>query len=231
MQKTNNKLTLLQNLLAKHKSTIKKVVDCIPSDMVCLDFSVANHALMDIDLKNTAAFSNFVNDQIHKKSGKIGIGGYNEERIIYARSGHFEGEEPRSVHLGIDIWSAAYTPVYAPLDAIVHSFKNNEGFGNYGNTLILEHHLEDLAFYTLYGHLSAASIAALSKGQEMMGGNKIAEIGDFSDNGDWPPHLHFQVMLDMEGHEGDYPGVAAPSERESYLANCPDPGLILQILP
>jgi hypothetical protein len=31
----------------------------------------------------------------------------------------------------------------------------------------------------------------------------------------------------MEGRKGDYPGVCKYSERKKYLANCPDPDLIL----
>ena len=49
------------------------------------------------------------------------------------------------------------------------------------------------------------------------------------ENGHWPPHLHFQIILDMQLKEGDYPGVCKYSEREKYLANCPDPDLILQL--
>ncbi|MEP6913389.1 MAG: response regulator, partial [bacterium] len=46
-------------------------------------------------------------------------------------------------------------------------------------------------------------------------------------NGDWPPHLHFQIIEDMRVHEGDYPGVCSISERAKYLNNCPNPDLIL----
>ncbi len=33
----------------------------------------------------------------------------------------------------------------------------------------------------------------------------------------------------MGGYLGDYPGVASLADREAYLANCPDPNLILRI--
>jgi hypothetical protein len=55
------------------------------------------------------------------------------------------------------------------------------------------------------------------------------------ENGQWPPHLHFQIVVDMEipiaiGRKGDYPGVCKLSEKEKYLNNCPNPDLILQMM-
>jgi len=62
------------------------------------------------------------------------------------------------------------------------------------------------------------------------------------ENGQWPPHLHFQVVVDMEvpalpasrqgaiGRKGDYPGVCRLPEKERFLNNCPDPDLILQMM-
>ncbi|MNY72962.1 hypothetical protein D3C86_2116260 [compost metagenome] len=58
-------------------------------------------------------------------------------------------------------------------------------------------------------------------------GQKIASLGDYTVNGGWPPHLHFQLIINMEGYYGDYPGVCKLSERDKYLANCPDPAWLL----
>jgi hypothetical protein len=35
-------------------------------------------------------------------------------------------------------------------------------------------------------------------------------------------------MFDIGGHKGDYPGACRPSEKETYIQNIPDPGLILR---
>jgi murein DD-endopeptidase MepM/ murein hydrolase activator NlpD len=147
--------------------------------------------------------------------------------MIYHRSNHFKGEEPRTIHLGVDIWTEAGTPVFAPLSGKVHSFRDNAGFGDYGPTIILEHLLDDTLFYTLYGHLSRASLAGLHQGQLFEKGAVLGEIGPYPENGDWPPHLHFQIITDMLGMEGDFPGVASVSKRNFYLSICPDPMLIL----
>lgn len=139
-------------------------------------------------------------------------------------------EEPRRLHLGIDVWGKPYTKIMAPLDGIVHSFAFNNAYGDYGATIILTHNLEGNTFYTLYGHLSLNSIKNLTEGDVVRKGDVFCEFGIPFENGQWPPHLHFQVIKDMQGMKGDYPGVCKFSEREQYLANCPDADLILGIM-
>jgi len=56
----------------------------------------------------------------------------------------------------------------------------------------------------------------------------IGNFGGMDENGYWPPHLHFQLMFDMEGKHGDYPGACRYSEKDKYLKNIPDPQLILK---
>ena len=58
---------------------------------------------------------------------------------------------------------------------------------------------------------------------------QIATIGNKNENGQWPSHLHFQVITDMLHHKGDFPGVASVSEQKYYLTLCLDPNLILRI--
>lgn len=136
----------------------------------------------------------------------------------------------RTIHLGIDIWGAPYTKVMAPLNGIVHSFAFNNAYGDYGATIILTHNLEGETFHTLYGHLSLNSIKNLYEGGNIYKGDVFAEFGIPFENGQWPPHLHFQIIKDMQGMKGDYPGVCAVSEREEYLNNCPDADLILGMM-
>ncbi|MDX5345953.1 MAG: peptidoglycan DD-metalloendopeptidase family protein, partial [Hymenobacteraceae bacterium] len=147
----------------------------------------------------------------------------------YERSTLFEGSDQyRSIHLGVDIWADAGTEVLAPLDGKVHSFRDNNNFGDYGPTLILEHQLENKIFYTLYGHLSRSSLIGLVEDNVFRKGERIGWIGNYPENGNWPPHLHFQIITDMEGRKGDFPGVVAKQEREKYQQLCPDPNLIVR---
>jgi len=138
--------------------------------------------------------------------------------------------EPRRLHLGVDIWGPTGTKVMAPLNGIVHSFAFNNNDSDYGATIILTHHLDGVGFHTLYGHLSLNSLKNLHEGQLVSKGDVIGEFGMRFENGNWPPHLHFQLIADMQGWRGDYPGVCRFSERMQWLANCPDPNIILQML-
>jgi murein DD-endopeptidase MepM/ murein hydrolase activator NlpD len=169
---------------------------------------------------------------LQEAGATYGIGGYNEHRTIYSRSAVFdaaEASEPRRLHLGTDIWGPAGTPVYAPLKATVHSFAFNDAFGDYGATLIMQHEWNSFLFHTLYGHLSLPSIQNIREGQLIERGRQIGTFGAPHENGHWPPHLHFQIIIDMQGRKGDYPGVCRFSERERFLRNSPDPELILNL--
>lgn len=198
-------------------------------NLFLFDFTEKNEELKKIDLFNTSAFNDYIFNTLRDNNSNIGIGKYDENRSIYKRSSVFAGEEPRTVHLGVDLWLEAGAPVFAPLDGIIHSFKNNSSFGDYGPTIILEHQLDDSNFYTLYGHLSLDSIENIQIGQAIKNGSKFAKLGDSQINVGWPPHLHFQLITDMLNKKGDFPGVAELSKREYYLNICPDPNLILKI--
>jgi murein DD-endopeptidase MepM/ murein hydrolase activator NlpD len=152
------------------------------------------------------------------------------ERLSSSVEGSCMGPEPRRLHLGIDIWGKPYTKVMAPLNGIVHSFAFNNTFGDYGATIILTHNLDGITFHSLYGHLSLNSLKNLYEGQNIKKGDVFTEFGIPFENGQWPPHLHCQLILDMQGMKGDYPGVCKYSEREMYLKNCPDPDLILNMM-
>ena len=166
------------------------------------------------------------------KKGKVAYGGYNEKRNLYQQSVIFNNENkssPREVHIGLDLWCDVGTKVISPLDGTVHSFQENEGFGNYGPTIILEHIYDDRTFYTLYGHLSRKSLENLAFGQIIEAGDKIGKLGYSKVNGDYAPHLHFQIIHDLQGFIGDYPGGVAAKDIETYMKNCPDPILLLKI--
>ncbi|WP_111671582.1 peptidoglycan DD-metalloendopeptidase family protein [Algoriphagus litoralis] len=197
---------------------------------VTLDFTTENHALTSVDLSNTEAFNRYVFSQLKDK--KYGIGGYLEKRAIYRRSEVFAtaASDFRNIHLGIDIWTAAGASVYVPFAGKVHSFQDNAGFGNYGPTIILEHSLAGKKLFSLYGHLFQTDLTKLEIGMKLKAGEILCHVGPFPENGDWPPHLHFQLMWDLGENWGDYPGVAAEKDLEFYKENCPDPNLILDFI-
>jgi peptidoglycan LD-endopeptidase LytH len=227
--------TVLTQIL-QHAKNFHPVVPFDPATdkLLHMDFTAANQDINEELLLNTAAFSSYINKLLQQHQCAYGIGGYNEHRTIYSRSNVFDAgnsiEEPRRLHLGTDIWGKAGTPVFAPLEGIVHSFAFNDRFGDYGATIITQHQLNNESFYILYGHLSLADLANLTIRKHIRAGDVIGHFGEPPENGGWPPHLHIQIIRDMQNYVGDYPGVCRYSEREDYLRNCPDPDLILGMM-
>jgi murein DD-endopeptidase MepM/ murein hydrolase activator NlpD len=207
--------------------------DAATDKLLPLDFTQQNKELTEEILKDTTKFSSYINNLLKDAGARYGIGGYDEHRTVYSRSKVFDspvpGEEPRRLHLGTDIWGKPYTAVMAPLDGIIHSFAFNNQFGDYGATIILSHQINRYTFYSLYGHLSLNSLKNLHEGQNIRKGQVFAEFGIPFENGHWPPHLHFQLILDMKEWKGDYPGVCKYSEREEWLKNSPDPDIVLRL--
>jgi murein DD-endopeptidase MepM/ murein hydrolase activator NlpD len=164
---------------------------------------------------------------------RLAAGGYDEERAIYqtaAFGAGVPGVEPRTVHLGFDIFAPAGTRVFAPVAGTVHSFQDNAARLDYGPTILLEHVLTpELTAWSLYGHLSRDSLIGLRIGQAVAKGEEIARLGSDEVNGGWLPHLHFQLILDIGAARGDFPGVFRKSEREHWRRVCPDPRAFLQI--
>jgi 4-aminobutyrate aminotransferase-like enzyme/Ser/Thr protein kinase RdoA (MazF antagonist) len=174
----------------------------------------------------------FEEERNEGRPGLAGIGRYNEVRPFYTTDAYEvtgnEGPEWRTVHIGLDIFMPPGTPVSAPLDGIVHSFQDNDNDRDYGPAIILKHRIsEELAFYTLHGHLSRTSLEGLKKGQLIPAGQAFCTIGPMPENGNWSPHLHFQVMMHIMDKEGDYPGVAFPRHRAVWTSLCPDPWQLL----
>lgn len=197
-----------------------------------LDLSIYNSELKDVDVSSSNDLENYIWNHMKQNKAKVAYGGYLEHRGIYQRSDYFNQqnqEEERNIHIGLDLWIEADTPINAPLDGTIHSFNNNTNHGDYGPTIILKHHVEGFMFYTLYGHLSLASIEDLKVGVEVKHGEQIARLGTAEVNGDYPPHLHFQVIRDIQNYKGDYPGVSNQLDIEFYKQNCPDPNLLLGI--
>lgn len=219
----------LNNLSSKPIRVLDPTLDA--SKYVPMDLSESNDALNSIDVSSASKLGAYVDSFISNHKAQVAYGGYLEVRTIYKRSRHFnnQAEQERNIHIGIDLWCPAETPIYAPFTGVVHSFKNNTNYGDYGPTIILKHAIEGVEFYTLYGHLSKLSIESLKEGQLVSGGEKFAILGDDTENGHYPPHLHFQIIKDLQGLKGDYRGVCSAKDLEFYKMNCPDPNLLLKL--
>ena len=221
----------LHRLISKHKQQFANILpfQLTSENSIELDLSIDNSELLAIKDLNTQSLSDYINSMLKTSDKSFAFGGYGENRLVYKMSEHFgSGSEARSVHLGLDIWCPAETKVCAPLDSIIHSFQNNDRFGDYGPTIILKHMLEDQSFYTLYGHLTKSSLVNKKVGDRIESGEAFAAIGNSNENGNWPPHLHFQIIENMQDYWGDFPGVCSEQEQEKWLTICPDPMLMIK---
>ncbi|MGZ4814404.1 MAG: aminotransferase class III-fold pyridoxal phosphate-dependent enzyme [Terriglobales bacterium] len=171
-----------------------------------------------------------------KKDGAaFGVGRYDEARGIYnapqfATSTSNPTDERRTIHLGIDLFVEPGTPIHAPLNGEIYLLARNDASLDYGPLVIVKHKTDaGDEFFTLYGHLAAESLPKLRVGQNIAKGEVFARVGTIRENGGWPPHLHFQVIVDLLDLEADFPGVGLPSQRRVWTALCPDPNLLLGI--
>ncbi|MBZ9652052.1 peptidoglycan DD-metalloendopeptidase family protein [Psychroflexus montanilacus] len=200
------------------------------SDYVPLDLSHQATSEMALDLSTEFALQDYLEIYLKERQAKAAFGGYLEKRSLYDRSSYFgdsSHSHKRNIHLGLDVWAPAETPVYSPLAGKIHSQQDNLNYGDYGPTIILEHELKGGKFYTLYGHLSRESLYSYKVGEEILLNQPLALLGTNEVNGNYAPHLHFQLIMDLGDKAGDYPGVSSETDLEFYKNNCPDPNLLL----
>ena len=113
------------------------------------------------------------------------------------------------------MWANAYTAVFSPLAGEVHSFQNNTNFGDYGPTIILKHSINQVEF-TLYGHLSLASIEDLKVGKQVAAGQKIAELGEAESAWRLCATFTLSACQRYRAKAGDYPGVCSIENLDFY---------------
>ena len=155
------------------------------------------------------------------------VGKYNEDRRRMYHHDLFQDElGGRTIHMGIDFGAPVGTALYAIDDGIIYDMIYRDIPGDYGTVLITQHQFQEKDLWCLYGHLSKNSIQNYYKGQKVIKGQEIAYIGDESENGGWPPHLHFQLSW-IKPHNCDLPGVVHKDQHTQALSMYPDPQMIL----
>jgi len=170
----------------------------------------------------------------YEDNGRIWLGYYHEPRLIYTeaafRKGAWKASDRRTVHLAVDAFTSAGTPMFAPLRGEVFVAEYRAGHLDYGGVIILRHETpQGDPFYTLYGHLDPEFLDRLSVGQVVEQGEAFCRLGDPSMNGGWAPHVHFQLALTTQGIEADWPGVGDPDEMYMWRAVCPNPAALLNL--
>jgi 4-aminobutyrate aminotransferase-like enzyme/Ser/Thr protein kinase RdoA (MazF antagonist) len=227
----------VQRWLASNASSAASILDTDLRAAPCVifDLSVGSTFLgADSSASETENLSEAIFRKMKSAKALVGVGRYNEARLLYTSPLFGASENPtherRTIHLGIDLFAAPGTSVHAPLGGVVHAAAINTAPLDYGPLVILRHTIGDgLEFFTLYGHLTREAFDALQVGQRIVRGQQFARIGDVHENGGWPPHLHFQIIVDLLEHRSDFPGVAPASQRNVWTSLSPDPNLLLGI--
>lgn len=231
--------------LATHRDTFAHVLPegLMTGERITFDLSVASGdfesfaEMADPPRLDAALFA-----QMRRANAPLGIGRYDEPRTVYASEVFAPRDNPhgqwRTIHFGVDLFAPAGTPVLAPLAGVIHGLQDNANPLDYGPTIILRHEVpaetddpagEPLTFWTLYGHLSRESLAGKQVGQRIAAGEQLARFGELAINGGWPPHLHFQLIVDPFDATGDFPGVGRVSDRRVWHGVSPNPAALLRL--
>lgn len=163
-------------------------------------------------------------DHEYVAAQSFAVGKYNERRKNMYTSTHYKNE--RFIHMGIDLWCTAGTPVHSFWEGRIYGIANNDNPLDYGATIVTEHQFGDLTLYALFGHLSLDSLQKNSVGKKLSRGETFAWLGTDQENGGWIPHLHFQISFKNPG-KPDMPGVVSEADHQEALELYPDPQRIL----
>lgn len=161
----------------------------------------------------------------------------------------------RSLHLGMDVWAMAGTPVHALFEGQVVQVRMEANDGPATETeietkaegetetktatgigapagsaeLVLAHRTPvGMQFYTLYGGLDPECLSRLDKERAVEKGETLGMVAARTAVNPRVPHLHFQVMLDLPGQGCAFPRVVFPDQREVWKSICPDPNLFFR---
>ncbi|HWU00141.1 MAG TPA: aminotransferase class III-fold pyridoxal phosphate-dependent enzyme, partial [Terriglobales bacterium] len=166
---------------------------------------------------------------------ELGVGPWCEERSIYTTAAFasrlIEGKR-RTLHLGLDLFVAAGTPLQAPLTGKVADIHVTNLPLDYGCSVLLEHEPEPgLRFYSLWGHLAAKTASHLKIGDHVAAGQVFAWIGDTHENGNWLPHLHLQLVSYKPRSADDVIGAGESDLNDLWSALFPNPRDLIGLPP
>jgi len=201
---------------------IKPVFKGLTGGPLVLDMSVESPIFNQVDVLNQKVFQTYIY-QLMKDNYSWGIAAYLEDRQKVLSQYPQMVEEQRYYHLGIDIIVPLGTPLYAPLNSVVHISDYESGDGNYGAHVLLRHESPDFeTFYSLYGHLDRQRLPKINS--SLIAGEPFAFIGDFCDNGNWFYHTHLQILTQMGLDQGYLSkGYCALKDLKKMDKYCPSP--------
>jgi 4-aminobutyrate aminotransferase-like enzyme/Ser/Thr protein kinase RdoA (MazF antagonist) len=210
-------------------------VDLSAAGCVVFDLSVGSPLVSGDQAANAEPeLSRRLFGEMKQRGVEVGIGRHDEARLLCTSplfvTGQGLTEEQRTIHLGVDLFAEAGTPVYAPIAGALFAFSKNEAPEHYGPVVVLQHSTDDGdTFHTLYGHLSKRSLEGFHLGKSFDQGEQIGTIGTPAVNGGWTPHLHFQIITDLLELGCNFPRVCRASQRHIWTRFSPDPNVVLGV--
>tara|TARA_R110001592_G_scaffold325650_2_gene605803 strand:+ start:1120 stop:1827 length:708 start_codon:yes stop_codon:yes gene_type:complete len=209
--------------------------DLFPSiaktDIFHIDLSIQNTTVKTVEeFNNLTNFQQKIEEIQLANPTKIIAGGYLEKRALYTSDiyNSKNSSQKRNIHLGVDFWLPENTEIHALFNGEVVCAIYQDSHKGYGGFIILKHTFSETEFYTLYGHLSKKSISKFTIGDTIKKGEQIGFLGNTLENGDWVPHLHFQIMVSLLDFKDDFPGVALENEIPFWRNMCPNPNLLFK---
>ncbi|MEA3362121.1 MAG: peptidoglycan DD-metalloendopeptidase family protein [Thermodesulfobacteriota bacterium] len=187
-----------------------------------IDMSKESSIFDNMEVRDQREFQRRL-DELMVDTYSWGLSSYLENRQTILSDCPQMVRESRFYHLGLDIIVPLETPLYAPLAATVKESGYEEGEGNYGGYVLLQHDNPGFdTFYSFYGHLQKKSLPGA--GRQFAAGDAFALIGDFHENGNWFYHTHLQIIT-KKGLEQGYlsKGYCTAADLSVMDSLCPDP--------
>ncbi len=157
---------------------------------------------------------------------ELGVGPWGENRCVYtgdAFASTLARGQHRSMHLGLDFFVSAGATVRTPLAAMVIDVYRSSLPLDYGHAVLLEHTPEPgITFFSLWGHLSAATAQTRKAGDVLQAGEVIGQLGEPAENGGWMPHLHLQLGTYRPANAGEMIGAGEIAYRDVWAELFPD---------
>lgn len=201
---------------------IKPVFNGLKGDPFILDMSSTSPVFNNMDVRDQKEFQRRI-DKLMEDKFSWGVSSYLEDREKALSPCPQMVSEQRFYHLGLDIIVPLGTPLHAPIEATVKHSGYEEGDGNYGAHVLLEHASPLFeTFYSFYGHLNRERLPDV--GTSFKSGEAFAYIGDFHENGFWFFHTHFQILT-QKALESGYvsKGYCAAKDLAVMDLLCPSP--------
>lgn len=200
--------------LARHRARLPPIMHPHPAraKKAWIDFKTPGSPLVVASATHDhAGAARLYEAQQAEQGFELGMGPWGEVREVYSApffASKLIAGTRRKMHLGLDIFAPAGSEMFTPLDAIVVGLTINPDPLDYGGLIMLSHEPEPgVRFLSLWGHLSHQSVHTLKLGQKLKAGDRVAWLGDFSENGGWLPHIHLQLVVPAYDDPSVVPGV------------------------